>query len=528
MIFTIFSRREDDFLTFSDGEEVAYAEVHLTGTAQRESNGLIEKEILRTGHWPVIPTRGGKIKKPLTIIRDGRSDREKGIISLSELLSNFTRVGQRVQIPLTDDNDDHTNSIRTNTGFVTELRIDDKGLGDSRLVAVMDFTEPDVKEKVLRGTFADVSCGIPWHFSSRGESYGAVLEHVAITNRPFIDGLGGFLALSDGDEPVKRDIDHFTAAPAPTPPVEPTEPPKPRIIDPFGGLSIRDVMKQAASVLPETMRETFTVIDVKANGIVIQNDEAKMAWRVPFKVEEGKIVSSAEGWAWLDYEGEATPLVEREPTAPSAETPPPPEEEPPPARVAAPESSEDPAEAELAAARQIRQARLGAVAASQYPTTKEAYMPLTREELEQLNLSDMPESQRAAIQKLLDDNSTLAASSREGETDKRITELEDLGLKDFPGALKLYRQVMLADDGGPAVVVLSDDGKTKQSRTALSILDDFIDAIKGAEDDKIHLSDQASLVPGDEKPPETPEGEKKPLAERLEDAKKALAGVHGE
>jgi len=526
MRFSIFRRREDDFLTFSDDETVAYAEVHLAGTEQKESNGLIEKEILRTGSWPVIPTRGGKVKKPLTIIRDGKSDREKGIISLSELYENFKRVGQRVQIPLTDDDDDHKNNLRLNTGFVQELKIVDRGDGDSRLVAVMDFTEPDVKEKVLRGTYADVSCGIPWNFSSRGETYGAVLEHVAITNRPFIDDLGPFLALSDGDnEPVRRDIDHFTA---PTP-VEPTEPPKPRIVDPFGGLSIRDVMKQAISVLPEAMRETFNVIDVKANGIVIQNDEAKQAWRVPFKVEEGKLVSSPEGWAFLEYEGEATPLVEREPTAPSTETPPPVEETPPPepAPVAppAPESSKDPAEASLEAARQIRQARLGAVAASQTPT-KEAHMPLTREELEQLNLSDMPESQRAAIQKLLDDNSTLAASSRESEIDKRITELEELGLKDFPGALKLYRQVALADDGGPAVVVLADDGKTKQSRTAKSILDDFIEAIKGAED-KIHLSDQASLTTDALKPPDTPEGEKKPLEERLDDAKKALAGVHG-
>lgn len=509
-----------DGVLLSDDDPVAYAEVHLAGTEQKEANGLVEKEILRTGTWPVIPTRGGKIKKPLVIVRDGKSDREKGIISLSELVENYTRVGQRVQIPLTNDNDDHKNAIRTNTGFVTALRIVDKGNGDARLVAVMDFTEPDVKDKVLRGTYADVSCGIPWHFSSRGESYGAVLEHVAITNRPFIDDLGPFLALSDEDDkPVTREIDHFAAPP------EPTEPPRTKIVDPFGGLSIREVMKQAIAVLPEAMRETFTVIDVKANGIVIQNDDQKQAWRVPFKVEEGKLVSSAEGWTYLEYEGEATPLVEREPTTPSPEpVVEPPKEEPPPAPRAA-EPPKDPVDAELDAARQLRQARLGAVAASQ-TTTKEAHMPLTREELEQLNLSDLPEGQRAAIQKLLDDNSTLAATSRESETDNRIAELEELGLKEFPGALKLYRQVMLADDGGPAVIVLADDNKTKQPKTALSILDDFIEAIKGAED-KVHLSDQAALVPGDEKPPVTPEGEKKPLNERLDDAKKALAGVHG-
>jgi hypothetical protein len=59
-------------------------------------------------------------------------------------------------------------------------------------------------------------------------------------------------------------------------------------------------------------------------------------------------------------------------------------------------------------------------------------MPLTREELEALNLSDMPEGQRAVFQKLLDENSDLAQTSREAEADKRVTELEDMGFKGSP------------------------------------------------------------------------------------------------
>ncbi len=513
--------RYGDFLTFSNESAVAYAEVHLAGTAQEEVDGYVQKEILRTGEWPVIPTRGGIVRQGLKIVRNGKSDREAGVISLEELVENFKKVGQRVQIPLTDTDDDHKNALRVNTGFVTDIWIEDRAEGDARLVAKMQFTEADVKDKVLRGTYADVSCGIPWEFSTRGERYGAVLEHVAITNRPFIDDLGPFLALSDKDGKVEREIVHFNVAddpaavppPAPAPP-EPVEPPQRVVVDPFGGLSIKQVMEQAGSVLPEPMRETFKVIDVKANGIVVQNDDAKMSWRIPFKVEEGKLVSSNEGWSFLEYNGEATALLE-----PAAPAPP-----PPPVEPARPESSGDPVDGELEAARQLRNARLGVAASSQ--PMKEGNMPLSREELEALNLSDMPESQRAAIQKLLEDNSTLAASSREGEANKRITELEELGLKNYPGALKLYRTVMLSDDGGPAVVVLSDDGKTKEPKTALSILDDFIEAIKGAEG-KVHLSDQAALVPDDPKPPLTPEGEKKPLSERVDSAKQALAGVHG-
>jgi hypothetical protein len=85
---------------------------------------------------------------------------------------------------------------------------------------------------------------------------------------------------------------------------------------------------------------------------------------------------------------------------------------------------------------------------------------------------------------------------------------------------------MLSDDGGPAIVVLSDDGQKKESLTALNILDQFIEAIKGAEG-KVHLSDQASLVPDDIKPPTNSNGEKKPFGDRLTEAKAALSGVHG-
>ena len=515
---------------------LAYAEIHLASSAPTETNGLVQKEILRTGHWPVIPTRGGIVKHPLRIIRDGKSDQDQGIIALSELVENFERVGQRVQIPLTEDQDDHRNQIRTNTGFVERLEIVDHGADDSRLVAIMNITEPDVREKVLRGTYSDVSCGIPWQFRSRGEEYGAVLEHVCITNRPFISGLGEFLALSDGDNPVEREVSHFAdPKPPPAPPAAPVKstespepPPQVKIVDPFGGLSIRQMIEQASQILPEDMRDTFTVIDVRANGVVVQNDDSRMALRIPFAVEEGRLVSSSEGWARLKYEGEATPLAEQTPAAPSQEQPPP--EDPPRAReeTSPPrESSGDPEDRELEAARQVRQTRMGngAVAASQ-STKKEDHMPLTREELEQLNLSDMAEGPRAAFQKLLDENSTLAASTREKDADQRVGELEDLGLKGYPGALKLYRQVMLSDDGGPAVVLLSDDGRKKSTKTALEILDDFIEAIKGAEG-RVHLSDQADLVPDDQKPPNTPENETKPLDERLAEAKSALAGVHG-
>lgn len=166
--------------------------IHLSDGQASEHGGLVRKEILRTGSWPVIPTLNGIVKKPLTIIRDGKSDRDRGIISMSEVYENFSKIGVRVPVPLALSDDDHANHARENTGWVERLEIIDNGPNDSRLVAFIRFTEPDIKQKVLRGTLADVSCGIPFAFRSRGQSFGAVLEHLAVTNRPFIDGLNGF------------------------------------------------------------------------------------------------------------------------------------------------------------------------------------------------------------------------------------------------------------------------------------------------------------------------------------------------
>lgn len=187
--------------------------IHLADGRATKQAGLVRKEILRTGSWPVIPTPNGIVKKPLRIVRDGKSDKAKGTIALSEVLANFSKIGVKVPVPLALSDNDHANAIRENVGFVERLEIIDNGPGDSRLVAYIRFTEPDVKKKVLRGTFADVSCGIPFSLSSRGKRFGATLEHLAITNRPFIDGLGGFTmaaSISSGatvqDELAERTI----------------------------------------------------------------------------------------------------------------------------------------------------------------------------------------------------------------------------------------------------------------------------------------------------------------------------------
>jgi hypothetical protein len=470
---------------FADDQKI-FNEIHLAGTEQREEEGFVIKEILRTGEWPVIPTKSGLVKKPLRVVRDGKSNSAEGTIALAELVENFkANVIGNVQIPLSDDKDDHKNITKVNTGYVRDLWIADDGDG-SKLVAKMEFTEPEVKEKVLRGTYADVSCGIPWKIVSRGQQHGATLEHVAITNRPFIDGLGPFLAASDDNKAEGAEFAHFGD-------FTDTE-----IDIAKGELQIASFVKtiddiNTALVGQLGLSQDYEAIDITREGALIRNKIADTTWTVPFKIEDEKVsLSSVGNWTVKDEGTDDAP-------APNS---------------AAPRSASD--EDDLEVARRLREIRL-----SQPNSTSERseHMPrLTREELERLDLTD---EQRAAFQAVLDENVELSAKTKESEADRRVDELKDLGLEERPGFLKFYRQVHLSDDGGPAAVLLSDNGQEKERLTSLQILDRAIEALKGS-DGKVVLSDQALASGNDNAPPNTAVGEQKPLAERVAEAKAAI------
>lgn len=142
---------------------------------------------------------------------------------------------------------------------------------------------------------------------------------------------------------------------------------------------------------------------------------------------------------------------------------------------------------------------------------------ITREELERLELSD---DVRARLLETLDEHDTLRGQTREQSCTTRIEELKGLGFSDRPGFLKLYRDIYLSDDGGPAAIVFSDDGKTKESLTALQILDNAIEALKGSEN-KVEFSDQHTQSGNDNPPPNT-DGPDAPVEERVKHARDFL------
>ena len=471
-----------------DGNEVwdfaddrkTFAEIRLSGTDVREDSdsGFVIKEVLRTGEWPVIPTKGGKVKKPLRIIRDGKSDYGQGVIAMQELVENFEAGAiPNPQIPLSDDDDDHKNITRVNTGFVRKLWID----GD-KLLAKLEFTEPETKDKVLRGTYADVSCGIPWKVNSRGKEFGTCVEHIAITNRPFIDGLGPFMAASDKAKEEAEVVAFGETREEADSEEKPTATAAQIVASVREALASRDGVKLADY--------EYTYTDGEQT-VRISHPVALTAWTVPFEVTDTG-VSLAEFSKWTVEETEEQ------------------KDEPAPRQVSM---------SDLEEAQRMREIQL-----SQRNPTKakeEATMGLTREQIEALELSD---DARAALLSVLDENATLRASTREAEADRRVDELKELGLSERPGFLKLYRAVKLSDDGGPAVVLLADgNGQAKEKLTALDIRDRAIDALKGA-DEKVHLSDQ-HLVGGEgEKPPADADGEKKSVEDRIAEARRDLYG----
>jgi hypothetical protein len=463
----------------------------------------------------------------------------------------------------------------------------------------MDFTEPEVKERVLRGTYSDVSCGIPWSILSRGKKYGASLEHVAITNRPFIDGLGPFLAASDNIE-EEVEVMHFAMDTVELAPGDTGMPIKEGDIVSFTSDSdvparhvgrVEHVMEDGVYGLPDSdysvdatpenpalairlykleggnWMETALTVGARASDVTIVdpavqlddgrfvneldaleqsilesdtpdepifsanelrtigeealtaqleltpgyeitnvlysdsekiftvlNSIEKTSWQVPFQISSdgtshGVLLAAVEDWTVMDEE------VAKAPVENSAAP-----------RQKAPLS-------DLEVAQQLREIRLSDVPAI---TNEEDNLSFNSEELDRLDLSD---EQRAAFQSILNDNAELSAKTRESDADVRISELEEMGLKEKPGFLKLYREVMLSDDGGAAVVLLSE-GQENEKLTALEILDRALDALKDDEG-SVSLSDQA-LVSGNDNPPPADPSEELALDDRVAGVKMAL------
>lgn len=493
--------REASMVSVDWADTSSLNEIAFLGAAAVEEDGLVWKDILRVGEWTHTPTNKGLLARKLNIIGDGDSDPDNGIISLSELETNFNDGAvPYVQVPLSDEEKkDHKNIAKVNTGFVRKLKKVVRD-GVEYLRAGIEFTEPEVKEKVLRGTIPDCSAGVPYYVTRRkdNKTFKTVLDHVCLTGKPFIDGLGPFgLMAADGEDNQEIEVDLWeledTLKPEdqPKPPETETEPKNSDI--PHLTFKAQTVAIQKALGDQLRLNSDYVVEDIDPNStiVTISHKTANMKWEVPFKLMNDTEIpvrlASVDRWKPIEEEAE---------------------EEVKPVAITASD--------ELHQSQELRELRLA------QPTSNKGgiNMGTTAPSLEGVELSD---EARTRVNAILAENQTLRASNREGDADKRIVELEGLGLKERPGALKLYRQVFLSDDQRPAMVLFADNqGGKEEGLTATALLDRFIEALKG--DGGVNFSDQALESGNDKKPPATPDGELKPLAERVEDSKTALYG----
>src|SRR5580765_1458914 len=169
---------------------------------------IIWKDILREGEFPVAP--GRKRKTPFKIVPTGKSSVTNDLITISmaEILqAHDDKAFESVTIPLRHPKPGDDQDVLNNSGYVEALRIAKKN-GKHVMQAGLGFTEPDVGDKVRRGTIPNVSSGILFDFVRKSDEkkFPVALNHVCLTKQPWIDGLDQFKRVYASDEAIDDDL----------------------------------------------------------------------------------------------------------------------------------------------------------------------------------------------------------------------------------------------------------------------------------------------------------------------------------
>lgn len=517
----------DAFLFAVETEEIQAAELFMQNSEMEfsDDDGFVVKEILRTGEWPKTPGVRGIINAPMKIVKEGASSAKDRIVSLQELVESFkNKAYQYVTIPLSDDQKDHKNLTNLNTGYVKDLFIEDKPNGVSVLKAKMHFTEPDVREKVVRGSIPDVSAGVYFDIERPdGKKFGSAVNHVVLTKQPFIDGLNPFGVLASDDDPAPDEIETFVPPVAVADPPEGEEkgngggeePPPGQVDAPEGWdnrLSLnwqRDHLIEALSS-QLGLDEAYVVTDIAHKKAIVTNKTAKTSWVVPFELSgEGVIVAPIARWETREI-GRAGSEQPEEPAAA-------------PASVAVAASDESP----------LQQAqRLRALRSRGNDNSKggEVMGRVSTDPLEGLDFSD-EEKVKEVVTNALQTAQDARKTSRVGEIDAEIERVKKLGFADHPGFLRVYRDILESDDEQPALLFTAHDdqgqvvGSADQEKTASDIAKMLIDSLPTEEKDgqvRVLLSAQAASSGNDDPPP--PGDEDRSVEDRTADAETALYG----
>lgn len=490
-----------------------------------EKDDLIYKEILREGEFKFTPTSDGVKPVPFRVVRSGPSSQSDRTISIEDVVTSFKgKAYEHVQVPLGEKQGrDHEDYARLNTGFVDDLKVVDGEDGKARILAGIRFTEPDVKEKCLRGTYANVSSGI-WFDRVRpsdGVRFPAALRHVAITNTPFQDNLKPFgVAMSEADG-VEAPEEAYSVAMAEDEVVWSPNESFSRLNENVNK-ALRDLAEQlnpgGIAEGPDAPAPTiFLPRDIWTTKVLVENMESGESFVAPFKRKRDKVeFAPQDEWTRADQqwiaasEGSPTHVQglafaealksELTPEPKNQEAPEPPEEQAVRASEAAPAAPArraDTPQLRLKEAQENRRARLRRPANENARGGARMGAMISAIDLSSLELAD---DQKSALQAVLDENARLREEGRKKAVEDEVTRVMDLGLSEDTGFVKTYRRLLLADDQGTAAVLMSDGGGQEEI-TLTGALKLLIDALPKNSDGKIVLSEQQLVTGGDIKPP---------------------------
>jgi hypothetical protein len=389
---------------------------------------------------------------------------------------------------------DHADIARNNTGFVRKLKIVDED-GVSKLKAAFDFTEPDIKARVERGTIPNTSVGILYDFvrKSDAKKFPVALAHVALTHRPWIDKMEPFgPELSDDDaaqinsfEPVQTEEERLTWQ------------------EQTSFKTIIDKIDQTLRSDNFKLDEYWEVADIAPGLVKIFNKAAGIEWATSYTLDEGvaKLPPTHE-WNLLATGKFPTEEIKVEEEDKGDEQ-----------RIEAPATqSLDP--------NNLQDASLLREQEFAQNTNHNGGINMS-DALNGLNLSALSDDDRAAVEAVINKNRELERETRKAKVEETVNKWGDeLGLSAMPGFLKTARQILLSDDGNVAALLLSDDGKAEEKVTATDIVTRLIESLPKTEAGKIELAAQVDLGSGDHERPS--EDDERPLEERLREARQAL------
>lgn len=485
-------RVDNDRQTSSEFE---MSELFLPGSQtgfSEEDDGLIWKTVLRTGVWALTPGAGQKpVTKPLKVVRDNAKE---GEIALSDILNSFEDGAvEHVTVPLS-----HTDRVDENTGFAKKLRIIDGTDGSSLLQAGLFFTDPSIKVKVLEGSIANTSVGLIFDYPRKrdGKKYKVAMQHTALTNRPWIDGMEPFgIAASEvvsGTSNLITSLQFTTEEEDPAGEEEPEETaaaPTDQELAWHENASF-SFRQKAIEVAIEAMDSVdYTILDLTDSVALVKDDEGKR-WIVEYDMTDGDVNIGER--AIYDHH-EHTDQPEEEVNA-----------------------SEETLTFDLTPLERVQFERKFRHKTN-FGDNKET--PGGGEQMGETNKLELSDDAKELFEQQKDEIAKLRTQVQSNEVRDYVEGLKKIGFDQFPGVLKEVRQIMMSDDGGPALLLSEEEGKAKVEQTSSQIVRRIIDAFP-LKDGKLEFAEQATFVPNDEKPDEDAskelsQDEKTALAEKF-------------